>query len=46
VDLTGLVTFSYPDGTSQVESRSFRVDTATDPALITASSFLAVVQPR
>lgn len=46
VELVGLVTFTYPDGSSQVESRSFSVDTATDPALITASSFQSVVQPR
>ena len=46
VNLTGLVTFTYPDGTSQVESRTFSVDTATEPGLITASSFQAVMQPR
>ena len=39
VTLEGLVTFVYPDGTSQSESRSFTVETATDPALITASNF-------
>lgn len=46
VELVGLVTFSYPDGTSQVESRTFSVDTATDPGLITASSFQSVVKAR
>ena len=46
VNLSGLVTFTYPDGTSQVESRSFSVDTAASPALITASAFGQVVQPR
>lgn len=46
VELVGLVTFAYPDGTSQVESRTFSVDTASDPALITASSFQSVVKAR
>jgi hypothetical protein len=46
VELVGLVTFTYPDGSSQVESRTFTVDTASDPALITASGFQSVVQPR
>jgi hypothetical protein len=46
VELVGLVTFTYPDGSSQVESRTFTVDTASAPALITASGFQSVVQPR
>ncbi|MFM7311689.1 MAG: hypothetical protein ACKO0M_00710 [Cyanobium sp.] len=46
VTLSGVVTFLYPDGTSQSESRSFTVDTATQPALITGSSFGAVLKPR
>jgi hypothetical protein len=46
VTLEGQVTFTYPDGTSQSESRTFTVDTATDPALITASSFGAVIKAR
>ena len=46
VTLEGLVTFVYPDGTSQSESRSFTVDTATNPALITGSSFGQVMRGR
>jgi hypothetical protein len=46
VTLQGLVTFVYPDGTSQSESRSFTVDTATTPSLITSSSFGQVVKGR
>jgi hypothetical protein len=46
VTLEGLVTFVYPDGTSQSESRRFTVDTATNPALITGSSFGQVMQGR
>lgn len=46
VTLSGVVTFLYPDRTSQSESRTFTVDTSTQPALITGSSFEAVIQPR
>ncbi len=46
VELTGLVTFVYPDGTSQQESRTFSVDIGSEPARITASSFDRVVSPR
>jgi len=46
VSLQGVVTFVYPDGTSQSESRSFVVDTATKPALITASGFNQVLKAR
>ncbi|MEY4360449.1 MAG: hypothetical protein RLZZ631_1935 [Cyanobacteriota bacterium] len=46
ISLQGVVTFVYPDGTSQSESRSFTVDTSSDPALITASSFGQVLQGR
>lgn len=46
VTLSGVVTFVYPDGTSQSESRSFSVDTASQPALITGSSFGAVLRTR
>lgn len=46
VTLSGVVTYVYPDGTSQTESRSFNVDTATQPALITASSFGSVLKPK
>jgi hypothetical protein len=46
VSLEGVVTFVYPDGTSQSESRQFTVDTSTDPALITGSSFGQVTRGR
>jgi hypothetical protein len=46
VSLQGLVTFVYPDGSSQTESRSFTVDTASTPALITASEFAGVIKAR
>lgn len=46
VTLQGVVTFVYPDGSSQAESRSFTVDTSSLPALITASSFGQVLSPR
>ena len=46
INLQGVVTFVYPDGTTQSESRSFTVETSTDPALITASSFGQVLQGR
>jgi hypothetical protein len=46
VQLEGTVRFDYPDGSVQLESRSFTVDTTTQPALITASAFGQVLQPR
>ena len=46
VELEGRVRFLYPDGSVQVESRSFTVDTASEPAPITASAFGRVLQPR
>lgn len=46
VHLSGVVTFVYPDGSRQSESRSFSVDVGSDPALITASRFEAVISPR
>lgn len=46
VNLSGVITFVYPDGTSQRESRSFSVDTSSQPALITGSSFGAVLKAR
>ena len=46
INLQGIVTFVYPDGTTQSESRSFTVETSSNPPLITASSFNQVVQGR
>jgi serine/threonine protein phosphatase PrpC len=46
VELEGVVTYVYSDGTSQSESRSFSVDTSSTPALVTASGFGQVLKPR
>ena len=46
VTLSGVVTFVYPDNTTQSESRTFTVDTSSQPALITGSSFGSVLKPR
>ena len=46
VTLSGVVTFVYPDNTTQSESRTFTVDTSSQPALITGSSFGAVLKAR
>jgi hypothetical protein len=46
VNLQGVVTFLYPDGSSQSETRNFSVDTGASPAVITASAFGQVVKPR
>lgn len=44
--LSGVVSFEYPDGSTQRESRNFTLDLATTPPLITASSFGQVLSPR
>jgi serine/threonine-protein kinase len=46
VNLEGTVSFLWPDGSIQSESRSFSVDTASDPPRITASEFGRVLKPR
>ena len=46
VTLEGLVTFVYPDGSVQSESRRFTLDTSSTPALITASDFGGVIKAR
>jgi hypothetical protein len=46
VNLEGVVTFLYPDGSTQSETRSFSVDTDAVPAVISASGFIQVVKPR
>lgn len=43
---TGVVTFAYPDGTRQLESRTFTVDTSRAPAVVTASAFDRMIQLR
>lgn len=46
VSLEGVVSFVYPDGTSQSETRTFTLDSSSDPPLITASAFGRVIKPR
>lgn len=46
LNLQGVVTFVWPDGSLQSETRSFSVDTSSDPARITASEFGRVIRPR
>jgi len=46
LNLEGVVTFVWPDGSLQSETRSFSVDTSTAPAFITASEFGRVITPR
>ena len=46
VNLEGLVTFVWPDGTTQTETRTFSVNTSGEPPVITASEFGRVVKPR
>lgn len=46
LNLEGEVTFVWPDGSVQSETRSFSVDTGSQPALITASEFGRVITPR
>ncbi|MFM8524038.1 MAG: hypothetical protein ACKOCM_00195 [Cyanobacteriota bacterium] len=43
---TGVVTFLYPDGTRQLEHRTFTVDTSSSPAVVTASAFTGVIRLR
>ena len=43
---SGVVTFAYPDGTRQLESRTFTVDTSRSPAVVTASAFDRMIQLR
>jgi hypothetical protein len=44
--LQGVVTWIYPDGSSQRETRSYAVDMANDPPLIVHSAFGRVINPR
>lgn len=46
INFDGVVTFVYPNGDVQTESRRFTVDTRTTPPLITSSEFGRVLQPR
>ncbi len=46
LNLEGEVTFVWPDGSLQSETRSFSVDTGSEPAMITASEFGRVIRPR
>jgi len=44
--LEGVVTFVWPDGSLQTESRTFSVDTSSSPAVINGSAFGQVLTPR
>jgi hypothetical protein len=46
LDLQGDVTFLYPDGSRQRETRTYRVDTSLDPPRITSSAFGRMISPR
>ncbi len=46
VNLEGEVIFYWPDGSYQSETRSFSVNTTSEPAMITASEFGSVISPR
>ncbi len=46
LNFQGTVTFVYPDGSIQIENRSFSVDTSSSPALITGSEFGGVLKSR
>ncbi len=46
ISLEGQVTLTDQEGRTQVEARSFTVETATSPAQITASAFGRVISPR
>lgn len=46
LELYGEVTFLYPDGSRQLETRTYRVDTSSEPALITHSAFGRMISPR
>lgn len=46
LNLEGEITFVWPDGSLQSETRSFSVDTSSEPPLITASEFGRVITPR
>lgn len=46
INLVGVVTFVWPDGSMQRESRSFAVNTSMEPPIITSTEFLRVIQSR
>lgn len=46
LNLQGVVTFVWPDGSLQTETRTFQVDTGSDPPRISASEFGRVIRPR
>ena len=46
LNLEGVVTFVWPDGSLQSETRSFSVDTSESPAVISGSEFGRVLMPR
>ena len=44
IELEGVVNLVQPDGSRHLESRSFSVDAAAEPALVTASAFGRVLR--
>lgn len=46
VNLNGIVTFVWPDGSIQRERRSFSIDTSTTPSRVTSTEFGGIVQSR
>jgi hypothetical protein len=46
ITLDGVVSFFYPDGSLQKESRTFTLDINSDPPRVVASAFGMVVRPR
>jgi hypothetical protein len=46
ISLEGVVTFVYPDGTLQQESRSFTLETTGSAPRVIQSAFMRVVRPR
>lgn len=46
ITLDGVVSFHYLDGSIQKESRTFTLDTNSDPPRVVASAFGTVVRPR
>lgn len=46
VNLAGVVTFVWPDGSVQKESRTFSVNTNTKPAIVTATEFGEIIRSR
>ena len=46
LEMQGLVTFTWPDGTEQIEKRYFVVDTNQPIPIIIASEFVSIIETR